>query len=44
LNVCLRRFRNPEIDYAARSLCEDLNRMDPVTQDKFHLPIWFEVS
>jgi len=29
LRVRLRRFRNPEIDYAARRLCEDLNRMDP---------------
>jgi hypothetical protein len=44
LKVCLKRFRNPEIDYAARGLCEDLNRLDPTTRDKFRLPIWFEVS
>ena len=43
LKVQLRRFRNPEIDYAARRLCEDLNQMKPVTLDKFHLPIQYEV-
>src|SRR6266550_8116105 len=31
LEVTLRRFRNGEIDYAARHLCEDLNSMRPVT-------------
>jgi len=44
LRVCLRRFKNPEIDYAARGLCEDLNGMDPMTLDKFRLPISFDVS
>ena len=44
LRVRLKRFKNPEIDYAARGLCEDLNRMDPVTLDRFHLPILFEVG
>jgi len=43
LTVKLRRFKNPEIDYAARHLCEDLNKMEPVTIDKFHLPIYFDV-
>jgi hypothetical protein len=43
LKVQLRRFRNPEIDYAARHLCEDLNQMKPVTLDKFHLSIQYEV-
>jgi len=43
LTVKLRRFKNPEIDYAARHLCEDLNKMEPVTLDKFHLPIKYEV-
>jgi transposase len=43
LRVQLRRFRNPEIDYAARHLCEDLNRMKPVTLDRFRFPIHFEV-
>jgi transposase len=44
LRVRLKRFKNPEIDYAARGLCEDLNSMDPVTADKFQLPLWFEVA
>ena len=43
LRVQLRRFMNPEIDYAARHLCEDLNRMNPVTPDKFRFPIHYEV-
>jgi hypothetical protein len=44
LSVRLNRFRNLEIDYAARGLCEELNKMGPVTPDNFHLPILFEVS
>jgi len=44
LRVRLQRFKNPEIDYAARGLCEDLNKMDPVTVDKYRLPIRFEVG
>jgi hypothetical protein len=44
LEVTLRRFTNREIDYAARHLCEDLNRMQPVTLDKFHLPIRYHVQ
>jgi hypothetical protein len=44
LEVTLRRFRNGEIDYAARHLCEDLNRLQPVTLDKFHLPIRYHVQ
>jgi len=44
LRVQLRRFKNLEIDYAARGLCEDLNRMNPMTLDKYRLPIWFDVS
>ena len=43
LIVRLRRFKNPEIDYAARRLCEDLNEMAPRTLDKFQLPILYEV-
>jgi len=43
LIVRLRRFKNPEIDYAARHLCEDLNQMGPVTLDKFRFPIHYEV-
>ena len=39
IRVQLRRFKKPEIDYAARGLCEDLNRMDPMKLDKFRLPI-----
>ncbi len=43
LLVKLRRFRNPEIDYAARHLCEDLNHMCPVTTDRFRFPIRYSV-
>lgn len=43
LRVRLRRFRNPQIDYAVRRLCEDLNQMEPFTLDKFHLPLHYEV-
>jgi hypothetical protein len=44
LKVTLKRFQNGEIDYAARHLCEDLNRLKPVTLDKFHLPICYQVE
>ena len=44
LGVKLRRFTNPEIDYAARRLCEDLNRMHPRTQDRFRIPLRYEVT
>ena len=44
LTVRLGRFMNPEIDYAARHLCEDLNQMKPFSLDKFRLPIRYEVS
>jgi len=43
LRVQLKRFMNPEIDYAARRICEDLNSMNPVTLDKHRLPISYEV-
>ena len=44
LEVTLRRFRDGEIDYAARHLCEDLNSMRPVTLDRFHFPIRYQVQ
>ena len=44
LRVRLRRFRNPEIDYAARHLCEDLNEMSPVTPDRYRFPLRYEVQ
>jgi hypothetical protein len=44
LQVTLRRFKDREIDYAARHLCEDLNRMSPVTLDRFHFPIRYQVQ
>lgn len=44
LEVTLRRFANREIDYAARHLCEDLNRMQPKTLDKFRFPILYRVQ
>ena len=43
LRVQLRRFKNPEIDYAARHLCEDLNEMKPFSPDRFHFPLHYEV-
>jgi hypothetical protein len=44
LEVALRRFTNREIDYAARHLCEDLNRLQPVTLHKFRFPIHYRVQ
>jgi len=44
LEVTLRRFTNGEIDYAARHLCEDLNGRHPVTLDRYHLPIRYQVQ
>jgi len=44
LQVTLRRFKDREIDYAARHLCEDLNSMLPVTLDRFHFPIHYQVQ
>jgi len=44
LEVTLRRFTNREIDYAARHLCEDLNRMQPETLDKLRFPIHYRVQ
>lgn len=44
LKVSLRRFKNREIDYAARRLCEELNTMKPKTLDKFRLPIRYDVN
>lgn len=44
LRVKLRRFKNPEVDYAARHLCEDLNNMRPVTTDRFRFPIRYAVQ
>lgn len=43
LKVCLRRFKNTTIDSAARELCEDLNKMKPVTLDKLRVPIHYGV-
>ena len=43
LRVLLRRFKNPEINYAVRHLCDDLNQMEPFSLDKFQLPMYYEV-
>ena len=43
LRVQLRGFMNSEIDYAARHICEDLNRINPVTLDRHRLPVRYEV-
>ena len=44
LQVTLRRFKDREIDYAARHLCEELNRMGAVTLDRYRFPIRYEVQ
>ncbi len=44
LRVTLRRFKDREIDYAARHLCEDLNHMGPATLDRFRFPIHYQVQ
>lgn len=44
LRVTLRRFKDHEIDYAARHLCEDLNRMEPVTLDRYGFPLHYQVQ
>jgi len=44
VRVRMRRFANPEIDYAARRLCEDLNGMAPRTLDRFRIPLRYEVA
>ena len=44
LEVTLRRFTDREIDCVARHLCEDLNSLQPVTADRFHLPIRYRVQ
>ena len=44
LRVRLKGFRNTEVGYAARHLCEDLNQMRPRTLDKFHFPLHYEVA
>lgn len=44
LEVTLRRFTDPEIDYAARHLCEDLNAIEPTTLDGFDFPIRYQVQ
>lgn len=44
LQVALRRFKDREIDYAARHLCEDLNRLSPTTLDRYHFPIRYQVQ
>ena len=44
LLVRLRSFKDPEVSYAARHLCEELNQMKPVTLDRFRLPIYYQVA
>lgn len=44
LKVRLRGFRNPEIDYAARHLCDDLNMLKANTLDRFQHEIHYSVS
>jgi len=44
LRVQLKSFRNAEVGYVARHLCEDLNQMQPRTLDKFRFKLRFEVA
>ena len=44
LKIYLRGFRNPEIDYAARHLCDDLNMLKANTLDRFQHEIHYSVS
>lgn len=44
LRVRLKGFMNPEVGYAARQLCKDLNQLNPRTLDKFRWPIRYEVA
>ena len=44
LRVRLKGFRNAEVSYAARHLCEDMNQKQPRTLDKHHFPIRYEVA
>jgi hypothetical protein len=43
LKVQLRKFKNTEINYVARHLCEELNKMNAMTLDKFQFPLFYEV-
>jgi hypothetical protein len=43
LMVRLKGFRNPEVGFAARHLCDELNQMDPRTLDRYRFPIHYEV-
>jgi len=40
----LRGFRNPEIDYAAPHLCDELNMRKPKTLDRFQHEIHYYVD
>lgn len=44
LTVKLKKFADVVVDYAARHLCEELNEMAPVTLDKFHFQLRYEVA
>ena len=44
LRVRLKGFKNPEVDFDARRLCEELNHMRPCTLDKHQFPIHYEVA
>ncbi len=44
LYIKLRRFTNPEINYAAKHLCKELNKLNPKTLDKYHLPVHYDVA
>lgn len=44
LTIKLKKFTDEVIDYAARHLCEELNGMAPVTLDKFHFQLRYEVE
>lgn len=41
--VKLKKFKDREINYVARHLCEELNKMNATTLDKYHFNLHFEV-
>lgn len=44
LTIRLKKFTDELIDYAARHFCDDLNKMEPVSVDKFRFQLRYEVE
>lgn len=44
LFVQIRKFSNrDDVNYIAKHFCDELNEMIPITLDKYHFPLFFEV-